>query len=460
MHPSSSPSSVGDARARRSWRGRSRPPARRRSAGRARRARGPPRGSRRRVTSSGLSGSAAAASTPSATTSARRAPTPSGASASRPRRARRRRRCPARAGGCGSRRARRLAARREAEEVREPAGAGSTWTEPVSTSARSQKIDCVPLPWCASMSTIATAVAAPVAQRTAPRSPRCSGSTSRRTRSRVTWWPGGRRAGVRGGRAAERRGRRRSARRRRPPRAASHVPGPDRRHRVEREEAGARPGRGGHERRRARRAGPGCGKMYGTTRSWPGSSGSPAASQSRPRGRRNSTQPVVVDGRAAASSCVRRPPTTGAPAATSAARIATAALRHLVAGGRHADPDLAARLVQPARSLQTTGIARAASPASLPPLGVARMDGSGIRAARGCASSGCGSARSRPAPANAITDVPGVAVGHVTVWRDEPTAGRPRVARTGVTAIVPGPASGARPAARRPASPCSTAPAS
>ena len=39
-----------------------------------------------------------------------------------------------------------------------------------------------------------------------------------------------------------------------------------------------------------------------------------------------------------------------------------------------------------------------------------------------------------PGPHNAITDVPGVTVGHVTVWRDEP-----RVARTGVTAILPGP---------------------
>jgi D-aminopeptidase len=41
--------------------------------------------------------------------------------------------------------------------------------------------------------------------------------------------------------------------------------------------------------------------------------------------------------------------------------------------------------------------------------------------------------------ANAITDVPGVSVGHVTVWRDEPDppAGR-GVARTGVTAILPG----------------------
>jgi D-aminopeptidase len=40
----------------------------------------------------------------------------------------------------------------------------------------------------------------------------------------------------------------------------------------------------------------------------------------------------------------------------------------------------------------------------------------------------------------AITDVPGLAVGHVTVWRDEPEPPEGRgVARTGVTAIVPGP---------------------
>ena len=38
-------------------------------------------------------------------------------------------------------------------------------------------------------------------------------------------------------------------------------------------------------------------------------------------------------------------------------------------------------------------------------------------------------------PANAITDVAGVRVGHVTVWRDEP--GGRGIARTGVTAIVP-----------------------
>jgi L-aminopeptidase/D-esterase-like protein len=43
-------------------------------------------------------------------------------------------------------------------------------------------------------------------------------------------------------------------------------------------------------------------------------------------------------------------------------------------------------------------------------------------------------------PANAITDVTGVAVGHVTVWRDEPDAPEGRgVARTGVTAVLPAP---------------------
>ena len=45
-----------------------------------------------------------------------------------------------------------------------------------------------------------------------------------------------------------------------------------------------------------------------------------------------------------------------------------------------------------------------------------------------------------PGPTNTIVDVPGVAVGHRTVWRDEPDppAGR-GTARTGVTAILPMP---------------------
>ena len=41
-------------------------------------------------------------------------------------------------------------------------------------------------------------------------------------------------------------------------------------------------------------------------------------------------------------------------------------------------------------------------------------------------------------PANAITDVAGVAVGHVTIWRDEPEPPDGRgVARTGITAVLP-----------------------
>ena len=43
-------------------------------------------------------------------------------------------------------------------------------------------------------------------------------------------------------------------------------------------------------------------------------------------------------------------------------------------------------------------------------------------------------------PANAITDVTGVTVGHVTVWRDEPEPPEGRgIARTGITAVLPAP---------------------
>ncbi len=44
-----------------------------------------------------------------------------------------------------------------------------------------------------------------------------------------------------------------------------------------------------------------------------------------------------------------------------------------------------------------------------------------------------------PGPLNAVTDVPGVQVGHVTVWRDdEPPPVGCGIARTGVTVVVPG----------------------
>jgi D-aminopeptidase len=43
-----------------------------------------------------------------------------------------------------------------------------------------------------------------------------------------------------------------------------------------------------------------------------------------------------------------------------------------------------------------------------------------------------------PGPTNTIVDVSGIAVGHRTVWRDEPEPPRGRgIARTGITAIVP-----------------------
>jgi D-aminopeptidase len=44
-----------------------------------------------------------------------------------------------------------------------------------------------------------------------------------------------------------------------------------------------------------------------------------------------------------------------------------------------------------------------------------------------------------PGPHNAVTDVPGVRVGHRTVWRDEPDPPSGRgIGRTGVTVVVPG----------------------
>src|SRR3954453_20702039 len=48
-----------------------------------------------------------------------------------------------------------------------------------------------------------------------------------------------------------------------------------------------------------------------------------------------------------------------------------------------------------------------------------------------------------PGPARSIADVGGVSVGHVTVVRDEPDPPEARgVARSGVTAVVPGPLAG------------------
>jgi D-aminopeptidase len=67
---------------------------------------------------------------------------------------------------------------------------------------------------------------------------------------------------------------------------------------------------------------------------------------------------------------------------------------------------------------------------SLPPAGGPRLRELGLSIGR-----------FEAGPLDAITDVEGVAVGHVTVWRDEPEPPSGRgVARTGVTAVVPEPA--------------------
>jgi D-aminopeptidase len=69
-------------------------------------------------------------------------------------------------------------------------------------------------------------------------------------------------------------------------------------------------------------------------------------------------------------------------------------------------------------------------------------DASGTERQRGPRALGVRIGEYDPGAANAITDVGGVAVGHVTVVRDEPAppAGR-GIARTGVTVVVPGPPS-------------------
>ena len=116
------------------------------------------------------------------------------------------------------------------------------------------------------------------------------------------------------------------------------------------------------------------------------------------------------------------------------------AVRPLVPRVREADPDLATRLVEQAvvaphdgkrerhaRDTNPCRLARVTSPATVPAPRGPRLRELGLRI--GIYETG---------PLNAITDVPGVLVGHATVWRDEPDppAGR-GVGRSGVTAIVP-----------------------
>ncbi len=67
------------------------------------------------------------------------------------------------------------------------------------------------------------------------------------------------------------------------------------------------------------------------------------------------------------------------------------------------------------------------------------VDRGGTEKRRGLRDAGLRIGTGRTGPANAITDVPDVRVGHVTVVRDEPPPPEGRgVARTGVTVVVPG----------------------
>ena len=132
------------------------------------------------------------------------------------------------------------------------------------------------------------------------------------------------------------------------------------------------------------------------------------------------------------------PSTTGAPASVSAARIRSARSRNLDGRRPHPDPDLGARLVQPVRVRPHERDRQGHRGADPTALGSPRVsDDPSVTRLRDL---GLRLGNLEPGPLNAITDVAGVRVGHVTVMRDEepPPPGR-GVARTGVTAILPGP---------------------
>ena len=142
------------ARACRPSRARTRPPARRPSVGRSAPSRRPASRKPSSVTASGAFGSPPAASTPSATTSAS---LPCSCAARDELRDRVEPRVVARA-----RRHRHVQVRGSAVSSANPRkcgnqpAPGSTCTDAVSTSSRSQKIACAPFPWCASTSSTAT----------------------------------------------------------------------------------------------------------------------------------------------------------------------------------------------------------------------------------------------------------------------------------------------------------------
>ena len=231
-------------------------------------------------------------------------------------------------------------------------------------------------------------------------------------------------AGVRGRGAREhevgRRQRGVGGRARRLPRARA-----DQRHRVEGEVAGPRPRCGRN--RAASRSARDAGKRTGRRDPGPGRPAGlpPPTPPTRPRGSRGARR---RGRRAPARRRAARPRRTAHPrsrARRGSRRRAPAPPRR----GRRSPiqtspPGSCSRWL----SLQTTGrpsIARAYRGSRVRPVSTPREHGIRI-------------GDLEPGPANAITDVEGVRVGHVTVVRDEPDPPEGRgVARTGVTVVAP-----------------------
>ena len=241
----------------------------------------------------------------------------------------------------------------------------------------------------------------------------------------MTWWPGRAAAGVRGGRAAEHQRRRRSAPRRRRRARPPTCPGRSA------SSCRTRSARCAPRSRRAARGAigpsrPGWAKKYGMTSGWPGSSGQPGGRPRPPTRRRGSrAAPRSCTASSAASGCaVARDDGMAGALELGADRVRPR--RQLDRRRPDAEPDLRARLVPPVRVAPHERDRVGHGAASLHEDGqslfriVAHVRPAPPPVARACASSGCGSATLEAGPANAITDVAGVQVGHVTVWRDEP----------------------------------------
>ena len=241
----------------------------------------------------------------------------------------------------------------------------------------------------------------------------------------MTWWPGGRQHAYAARAPAATRSAAVSAAST-APRAASHVPGPIERHRVVGEVARARPGGRGRSRSRAEQP---C--VREDVRDDAALAGVVAAGPRRPtlpradRGRRRAPRSWTAS--SASSSCGSAA-TTRAPAPPSAARIASARAGTSSPGVATPTQTSAPGSWSGGARSQTIGIASHARPTSM----VGRWTPTSLRD-HGLAASAI---RRRRRAAQRDHRRRRRRVGHATVWRDEP-AGR-GIARTGVTAILPG----------------------